>query len=382
LHLKTQIQNLVQSMQDIVATAKADGDRDLTAEEAATISAKAAEADKLRAQLDAAEKASAAMARIGDGSGGDGDGSFLALTGPAAKAAAANIGSSMRELGEQRGEKSLVTSGSLVTGVPLVEKSPLELQRVPTSILNVLRVREAINPQYKILRQTQFTNNAAIVAPGETKPTTTMQIETVEQKLQVFAHLSEPVDKYLLLDNETLISFIQSQLLWGLGLALEKEILKGSGTTNHLTGILSTTGVQQQAYAGDALSTLRAAVTSLETVGHEANVFIVHSEDWEALETARNASGNFDLGAPIDRAERRIWGVQVITTPNIEKGTALALDLDALFVAAGAESVHIQWDGGGDLFEKNQVRARVEGRFGLAITRPAGIVSIDLTAGA
>lgn len=377
MKLKTQIQALVQSMQDIVNTAKTDGDRDLTADESATISAKAAEADRLREQLATAEKAAGDMARITDGES-SGEGRYLALTGTSAKAAAAGIRESIIDL---HGEKALVTSGSLTTNVPLVDSSPIEQRRVPTSILNVLRVTERTTPQYRILKQTQFTNNAAIVAPGDTKPTSTMTVESVDRSLKVFAHLSEPVDKYLLLDNDALTSFIQQQLLWGLSLALEEEVLSGDGTDKHLQGILSTTGVQQQAYAGDPLSTLRASITSLETAGHEAEVFIIHSEDWEALETARNASGNFDLGMPINRAERRIWGVQVITTPNITKGTALAFDLGALNVDAGAESVHIEWDASGALFEKNQVRARVEGRFGLSVTLPAGIVSIDLTAG-
>jgi HK97 family phage major capsid protein len=378
MNIKTQIQTLLKDCQDIVDAARADGNRDITADEVATIEGKTAEVRRLRTQLDAAEKASADLARITDGEG-SGEGRYLALTGASAKAAAAGIRESITDL---HGEKALVTSGSLTTNVPLVDSSPIEQRRVPTSILNVLRVTERTTPQYRILKQTQFTNNAAIVAPGETKPTSTMTVEAVERKLHVFAHLSEPVDKYLLLDNDALTSFIQQQLLWGLSLALEKEVLSGDGTDKHLQGILSTTGVQQQAYAGDPLSTLRAAITSLETVGHEPEVFIIHSEDWEALETARNASGNFDLGSPINRAERRIWGVQVITTPNIAKGTALAFDLSALNVDAGAESVHLEWDASGALFEKNQVRARVEGRFGLSITLPAGIVSIDLTAGA
>ncbi len=35
---------------------------------------------------------------------------------------------------------------------------------------------------------------------------------------------------------------------------------------------------------------------------------------------------------------------------------------------------------GGSLFESNQIQFRLEGRFGFAVTRPAGIVELDLTA--
>jgi HK97 family phage major capsid protein len=185
----------------------------------------------------------------------------------------------------------------------------------------------------------------------------------------------------VLIDNDALASFVQTQLLYGISMALEAEVLSGDGGANHLQGILSTTGVQQQGFVQDELTTLRTAITSLEVIGYEAKVFVLNSEDWAALETARNESGQFDLGSPVNRAERRIWGAQVVTSPKIERGTALVLDLSALNVDAGSEGIHIEWDGSGALFEKNQVRARVEGRFGLSVTLPAGIVSIDLTAG-
>lgn len=40
--------------------------------------------------------------------------------------------------------------------------------------------------------------------------------------------------------------------------------------------------------------------------------------------------------------------------------------------------MRIAWDASGPLFDKNQFKARVEGRFNLSIERPEGIVIIAL----
>ncbi|PJJ62178.1 phage major capsid protein [Compostimonas suwonensis] len=303
-------------------------------------------------------------------------GGFLALTGAGAKSASKRM---VSQLVQSHGQKAFLTPGVVDFQVPLESTSPLEIQRIPQSILEVLKTTERAVPKWEYLRQTVFTNNAAIVAPGATKPTSVVTVDKADGELFVFAHLSEAIDKFLLEDNDSMAAFLQSQLLYGLARKLEAEVLSGDGTTGHLTGLLNTSGIQTQAFGDDRITTLRAAATKLEVLGHETDVYILNPNDWAAIETTRaGTSGTFDLGGPIDRAQRKVWGSQVVTSPGLPQGTALALDLDAATVDRDTRGVQVDWDRSGVLFEKNQIKARVEGRFGLSVYRPEAIVKITL----
>lgn len=376
--LRQQLTDVQTTAQQIIDAAKS---RSMTAAEISTLKAKTSEAIALKKQIEEVDTSQKFITDLQSFLKGETDGEgrpekFLALSGASARTAAKNIADRIHET---HGSKALTVSGAITTPVPMSSQSPVQLGRVPTSILDVLTVTKRETPSYRYLRQNAFTNNAAIVAPGATKPTSVIGVETVDGALQVFAHLSEPVDKFLLLDNDTLVTFIAGQLLWGLQSKVQSEVVNGTGATGRLRGILSTTGVQEQTFTADKVTTLRAAATKLEVLGFELGAYILNPNDWAAIETARVTSGTFDLGGPIDQAQRKVWGGQVITSPDVPVGTAFALDLTAVGVDVGAEGVAVEWDASGALFEKNQVRARVEGRFGISVYRPAGIVKINLT---
>lgn len=287
------------------------------------------------------------------------------------------------------GLKGLEVSGSELTSIPLISTDPLVLPQAPASFLDVLPVALRPAPVFEYLRQTARSINAAFVPAGQQKPTSTLAVERVRGELQVLATLSEPLDKYLLGDNVSLANFVNAQLSDGIRHALEREVLSGDGTTytsgsstyQHLTGLLNTSGAQVlAATSADRAITLRQAVDLLEDEGHAASVFVLNPEDWRAVETQRNTSGAFDLGGIAVRSTRTLWGVPVVTTAELDAGTALALDTTALTLDTDG-AVTVEWDSAGDLFTRNQLRSRVEGRFGLSIYRPAGIVNVTLTVG-
>jgi HK97 family phage major capsid protein len=387
MDLKKQLNELKQKMQAVVDGAKASA-RDLNAEEVKNINTWADEARELAKKIEAVEKSEKALQDLLDfaGPGDDGDDAGvkrLALTGARAKAAANRIGSVIREKG---GTKALLAPGTVATPVPL-DETPIERRRVPTSVLDLMRIVQHDTPTWRGLIQTGFTNNASIVPPGAVKPTSGVQIEGYEQSLSVIAHLSEPVDKFLLEDNTSLSTFISGNLIYGLALALEEEILNGDGTpfmvsgveTKHFHGILGANGIQAQAPGVDRATTLRAAATKLEVIGFTPDVFVLSPADWEAIETQRDDQNGFLItGSPVNRAERRLWGTQVVTSTKLTNGTALALNLSSMHIDIDTAGIRTLWDGSGELFDKNQIKARVEGRFGFSLERPEGAVVATL----
>lgn len=389
MNIREELADVVAKMQSIHDGAKNAG-RGLTAVEETEFERLTEKAAELRGQVEHAQRAKEMMDAIAgtagvesleyfDGAFGhelhDGQKGHILLAGAPGKVTAKGTA---RQILQARGTKAFVTPGAITSTVPLLPQGPIELGKVPTSIIDVMRATAHEQPTWRYLRQTVQTNNAAIVAPGGVKPTSVVTVDDVDASLQVFAHLSEYVDEFLLRDNDQLSQFLGTQLLYMLQRKVEDEVLNGAGTAGHLMGILNTSGIQTQAFATDKLVTLRTAALKLENLGYSADVFVVNNADWAAIETQRATSGSFDLGGPVDRASQKIWGTQVITSNQIATGTAMALDLDAVGLDIGTEGIEIKWDTSTG-FDKNQIRARVEGRFGVSVFQPMAVVKATLS---
>ncbi|MBF6233432.1 phage major capsid protein [Nocardia farcinica] len=303
-------------------------------------------------------------------------GKHLSLTGSSVKAMARRIADQMAPE-NSTGRKALLPAGSTVTDVPMVAESPFALGRPALSLLDVLTLTQRL-PKYTYLRQTARTNNAAPVAMGATKPTTVLGLTEVEAELHVVAHLSEPIPKYWLSDSAALEQFVADELLFGLRQALEAQVLNGDGLGENLTGFANVSGIQTQAFATDLLTTTRAAITKAETAGHEAGTFVLSPADWEKLELARtDTAGQLELGGPVDRAARKLWGVPVTLSLGLPASTGLLLDLSAVGLSTDGDGIDTSWsENVSDDFAKNQLRARVEGRFELDVFQPLGVVKI------
>lgn len=368
MNSKQQREAALKAAHDIVDGAEG---RDLTPAEITEVEAKCAEVKAIDAS---AAKTAAVMNYFTASPDGDGaTGKRLALTGRGAKAAASTIAAGMVD-----GTKALVPAGSVTTDVPLV--ALVETGRPLGSLLAALPTVQRDTPTWRYLRQSGRTNLAAIVAPGGLKPTSTVGLSPIDGALSVFAHMSEGVDLFTLRDNASLQRFVGDELLYMLSVAVEEQVLNGPGTAGTLTGILATSGIQTQAYTVGKVETLRAAITALEALGYEASTIALNPLDWAAIESARSTSGSFDLGGPIDRAARRVWGVPVVTANALAAGTGVIFDNAALAVDIGPGGIETRWsDQSGDLFDKNQLKARVEGRFGLDMYQPEAVVVATLT---
>ncbi|CAM3214170.1 HK97 family phage prohead protease [Prescottella defluvii] len=388
MNVKEQKAAAVAKMQGIVDGAKAAG-VELTDEEALEVSDLLGKVEECNVQIKASldsQALVAAVEKLGKGvepvvNEGEKSGMsvnkcrFLGLSGKSAKDAASKLAGQM--LGQAGGVKSLTTAGEAVTGTPLVSQSPIELDKVPTSFLDVLAVAQHTTPVYQYLRQTVRENNAGVWKAGN-KPESKFTVENVNGELSVVAHLSEGVNRYTLLDNAALGDFLNAEMLDGLRQAVEAQVLNGDGTGNNMTGVLATSGVLVQAFATDLVTTTRKAITSLETQGRKPGVFVLSPTDWEALELARNTSGSFDLAhTAVDRAARKLHGVPVTVSTALPIKMAVLLDLDAVKVDTDTHGLVVEWGTAGDDFKQNAQRLLVEGRFGVSVLRPSGVVKID-----
>ncbi|MCZ4559894.1 phage major capsid protein [Rhodococcus sp. IEGM 1401] len=383
---------LVQLGSDILDVAKTEA-RELDDDEQAALESGAKAIDTLDVKLKAAERSAHVKSMFsrgtvnvdtgevtgGPGLGGPTDSPEGARLNFRAKAATVNIAAKMAD---PTGQKAIASSGDAITGVPL-DGTIYEQGRVHNTALAILPFRKRV-PQYSYLRQTLRDNQAAPVAVGELKPESKYGVTSIDGKLEVIAHVSEPTPEYWLTDNTALQGFVQGEMQYGLERAVEEQVIAGDGTGINMTGVLNASGVVVQPFLIDPTTTVRRGITKLELIGYEAGGIILHPLAWEALELSRRADGTPDLGSgiPVDRAAQRLWGLRIAVSNSVPEGTGILFDLSALAVV-GDGQIRTQWSSGvADDFSRNQVRARVEGRFGLDVYKPNGIVKLDLDAAA
>ncbi|MDV7135381.1 phage major capsid family protein [Williamsia muralis] len=374
--LKERRARLIAEAQAVIAEIEA-LDGELTTEEKSAIEAASKSTDQLDEWIDRATKSAALRANFGGGGGvGRLGGTLNVKSARVAEGVASKMG-----LQGPDGVKALSAPGTAITSIPL-DGQVLPLGQASTSVLDVLPsvVRSVI---YAYLRQVTRENHAAIVAPGDVKPTSIYTTEREEQRLKVAAHLSEAVDKYDLEDASMLSQFLESELRYGLAVEIERLVVNGVLATDGMTGILQTSGVQVQPFATDIITSVRKAITKLETVGHVANTLLINPIDYETLELSRRpGDGQFELGPnlPVERGAERVWGLSRATSVAVPVGTGVVLDRNAVAVATDGR-VEVKWgDQVGESFERNELIARCETRVNVDVFKPRAVVKVALAA--
>jgi HK97 family phage major capsid protein len=295
-------------------------------------------------------------------------------------------------------EQKDVYSG-LPTGTPgsfgAVERDgivPIAQRRSRVRDLFPARTTNAAVIEY--FRQTGFTNAADTVAERSgsnfgAKPQSTMTFVGEQAPVRTIAHW-EAAHRNVLSDEPQLRSIIDNELLYGLRLTEDNQILSGSGTGEDLAGILNNSSIQTYAWSSGATTpvadtkadAVRRAATLAYLAYYEPTGIIVNPNDWEDIELTKNSQGTYLLAISVaGGAESRIWRIPVIDTPAIASGTALigAFGTGAQLYDREAASIRIS-EQHSDFFVRNAVVVLAEERLALAVKRPESFVKVTFDA--
>jgi len=294
-----------------------------------------------------------------------------------------------------QGSKSLIpVAGSVTVGA--LSDTIGTLADPAETILQMISGEQTEMDKISYLRETVRTHAAASVENSNLKPESTYSLERIDADIITIAHLSEPIPRQWLNDAPMLIRYISEAMREGLILELEEQIFQGSGLNDEITGITNVAGLLGQAFSTDILTTTRKAITTLENLPIRPDGWAIHPDDWETFELLENTAGNFAMGAPgqipVDRANRRLWGLPVAVSLGVPSGTAYLANWKKALKLWEREAVKIDWSevftrsvtSGYDTFDKtgfetNEIKFRCEGRFQLEVDRPGGIVEVALT---
>jgi len=190
----------------------------------------------------------------------------------------------------------------------------------------------------------------------------------------------EPAHRNALDDIAQLQGIVNNELLYGLRLAEDAQILNGTGTGEDILGVLNTPGIQGHTRAGgdNYADAIRRAMTKSFLSYYEPTGVVVHPVDWEGIELLKSTTGQYLLATNVAiGATKQVWRLPVVDTPAMAEGTALvgAFGIGATMYDRMAANIRIA-EQHADLFVRNAVVILAEERVALAVKRPESFVKI------
>jgi HK97 family phage major capsid protein len=236
------------------------------------------------------------------------------------------------------------------------------------------------------------TNSASSVAErnsGNTafglKPQSSFAFVGEQAPIRTLAHW-EAAHRNVLSDEPQLRSIIDNELMYGLRLLEDNQILNGDGVGENLLGVLNTPNIQQYAWsdgndlpvADTKADALRRAATLSFLAYYEPSGVVLHPNDWEDIELTKDANGQYLIAVSVAMGgEPRVWRMPVIDTPAMTNGKALvgAFGTGAQLYDREEASIRIS-EQHSDFFIRNAIVILAEQRLALAVKRPEAFVEV------
>ena len=236
------------------------------------------------------------------------------------------------------------------------------------------------------------TNSASSVAErndGGTafglKPQSSFSFVGEQAAVRTLAHW-EAAHRNVLADEPQLRSIIDNELMYGLRLLEDSQILNGNGTGENLRGVLQTAGIQDYSWSEGATlpvkdtkaDALRRAATLSYLAYYEPSGIVMHPNDWEDIELTKDSNGQYLIAVSVAMGgEPRVWRMPIVDTPAIAEGTALvgAFGTGAQLYDREQASIRIS-EQHSDFFVRNAVVILAEQRLALAVKRPEAFVKV------
>ena len=245
-----------------------------------------------------------------------------------------------------------------------------------------------------MVKETSFTNHAAVVAEGGSKPESTFEFEKYNVNIETVAHWTK-ISEQLAADAPAVQAFINTRMQYGLQNKIDQQLVTGSGTSGELAGFLKSGNYHDYSSAitidtGDTLIDFAAKIqAAIESNNYAPQYLLLNPMDWTKLTLLKDTQKRYLLGGPGSASQKTLWGIPVITTSSIPTiDTSTTPDTPAKYLMAdfslGAaildrQELVVDIDRTQDDFIKNLLTIRVERRLALAILDNKAIAGGDLS---
>lgn len=269
---------------------------------------------------------------------------------------------------------TLTTLNNVATRRPGIVESAQE----DATVRDLMLQGTTDNNTLTYMEETTFTNAAATVAEGGTKPESALGFTERTDNVRKIATWI-PATRELLADVKGIESYIRGRLMFMITRTEEVQLLRGDGTPPNILGVQVRSGIQTQAKGADSVpAAVYKAMTKVRTVGFaEPTAAVFHPNDWQDVRLLTTADGIFIWGPPMDPGPERIWGLPVRITTAETENTALVgafrpmaqvFEREGITVTVSTE--HSTY------FVENKVAILAEERLALAVYRPAAFCTV------
>ncbi len=263
--------------------------------------------------------------------------------------------------------------------VPDYQQQPVTWAREPSRIASYMPTQVTESASVVYYRQTTAASAAATVAEGAAKAESSPAWTPITLAIRKLAHWVS-VSSEALADYGNFQQVVQDEMIAGIVLAENAQIISGDGAGTNLTGLVNTTGIQTYApVAAEArlLSILHGvAMLRSGTSYLDADRIILNPADWELVLRTPASTGELIVSHdPAAGPVLSLWGVPVTVTSQITAGTGIVANLAASTVVFSREPAKLFVDPY-SASTNNLVKVIAEERLALGVTRPSGIVKI------
>lgn len=229
-------------------------------------------------------------------------------------------------------------------------------------------------------------NNAAGVkeSPKTTgsvgvKPESSMVFRKASAEVITVAHWM-PVTRKTLSDAAQIRTMIDSFLNQGLEEEIERLILAGDKDSpkgeEEWDGILNTSGLQEQAFDGDVVRTMRKAISKVTRRNGQVTAVLVSPELDEELDLLKDQTGRYLGAGPWQSGPATIWGRPRVVVPGLSGKEKFILgDLSTCVIWDREQATVTATDSHADFFIRNIVAVLAEMRAGFGILNPSLLVA-------
>lgn len=212
------------------------------------------------------------------------------------------------------------------------------------------------------------------------KPQSNLVFTNAQAPVRTIAHW-EAAHRNVIQDVPQMQATINNELLYGLSLAEDDQILNGDGNGDNLLGVLQTPNVQTYTPGVAELGsdTLRKAITKAVVAYYPPTGIVIHPTDWETIELQKATTGDQQYALFTNVAiglQAQIWRQPVVETVAIAEGDYLvgAFGTGAQLYDRQSAAVRIS-EQHSDFFVRNAVVILAEQRLALAVKRPEAFVT-------
>jgi HK97 family phage major capsid protein len=296
-------------------------------------------------------------------------------------------------------QRAVIYSGTAPASMLLPQVLPTVYRGMerPLVMRDVLLNIRTTSDSVTVMQEDTYTNNAAETAEATStstgaKPESAITFTEASFPVRIIAHWI-PITRQMLEDIPAMEAYVNERLLVGLARREDTQFISGNGTAPNLTGILSTSGIQDlnAAYwtanpvanagaSNENYNRILRAKTKIAVTGQaQASFIVANPTDIENWLTYTDGQRQYLVGGgPTGPGTGSVWGLPIVASDNITAGTALVGDGTMAAVVDREDATIYTTDSHSDFFVRNLFVLLAEERVALAVFRPAAFAKVAL----